>query len=95
MIITLIIIGEISPSAYHSTNVNFKKESAYPFARIISGKASSGLMGAKFGSRSSLFLGGIFPNDTWFDPVNVFIDITFAKIWIYFKVLNIIRKLEQ
>lgn len=86
MIITLIIIGEISPSAYHSTNVNFKKESAYPFARIISGNAlyGYGIMGAKFGSRSSLFLGGIFPNDTWFDPVNVFIDITFAKIWIYF-----------
>ena len=95
MIITLIIIWETSPSAYHSTNVNFKKESAYPFARIISGKASPGIMGAKFGSRSSLFLGGIFPNDTWFDPVNVFIDITFAKIWIYFNALKIIRKLEQ
>ena len=75
MIITLIIIGEISPSAYHSTNVNFKKESAYPFARIISGNVSLGIMGAKFGSRSSLFLGGIFPNDTWFDPENVCIDL--------------------
>ena len=75
MIITLIIISEISPSAYHSTNVNFKKESAYPFARIISGRASPGIIGAKFGSRNSLFLGGTFPNDTWFDPENVYIDL--------------------
>ena len=75
----MIEIGEVSPWAYHSTNVNFKYDSAYPFARIIAGRAWPGIIGAKFGSRSSLFLGGTFPNDTWFDSASKFIYVHFQS----------------